>query len=97
MALVQIRVKCEKMFRDCLERCWGCKDAQVVEVKNLSGKPPKEVIEERLKQRGAEGNVRPSRPEFPKNTVGTEAEREKRDVRRDVRSLGNTPRWIGRR
>jgi hypothetical protein len=57
MALVQIRVKCEKVFRDCLEKCWGCKDAQVVEVKNLSGKPRKEVIEERLKQR-ANGNVR---------------------------------------
>lgn len=57
MALVQIRVKCEKVFRDCPERCWGCKDAQVVEVKNLSGKPPKEVIEERNRQRG-NGNVR---------------------------------------
>lgn len=57
MALVQIRVKCERVFRDCLERCWGCKDAQVVEVKNLSGKPPREVMEERQKQR-AEGNVR---------------------------------------
>jgi hypothetical protein len=96
MALVQIRLKCEKMFRDCLERCWGCKDAQVVEVKNLSGKPPREVIEERQKQR-AEGNVRPSRPEFPKNTVVTEGERGKRDVRGDVRSIGNTPRWTGRR
>jgi hypothetical protein len=57
MALVQIRVKCEKVFRDCPERCWGCKDAQVVEVKNLSGKPPKEVIAERNRQRG-NGNVR---------------------------------------
>ena len=97
MALVQIRLKCERVFRDCLERCWGCKDAQVVEVKNLSGKPPREVIEERLKGRPEGSRERPSRPEFPKNTVATEAEREKRDVRRDVRSLGNTPRWTGRR
>ena len=96
MALVQIRLKCEKMFRDCLERCWGCKDAQVIEVKNLSGKPPREVIEERQKQR-AEGNVRPNRPEFPKNTVATEGARKNGDVRRDVRSIGNTPRWTGRK
>jgi len=57
MALVQIRVRCERVFRDCADRCWGCKDAQVIEVKNLSGKPPKEVIEERLKGRSS-GNVR---------------------------------------
>lgn len=88
MALVQIRVKCEKVFRDCPERCWGCKDAQVVEVKNLSGKPPKEVIEERLKQR-ANGNVR---PEFPQNRMISEG-----DVRRGVKGYGNGPRVSTRR
>jgi hypothetical protein len=91
MALVQIRVKCERVFRDCPERCWGCKDAQVVEVKNLSGKPPKEVIEERLKQR-ANGN-RPERPEFPGNRARTDG-----DVRDRGRGHVNSPRvTTGRR
>ena len=39
MALVQIRVECRKRFRECTGRCFGCKEATVVEVKNLSGRP----------------------------------------------------------
>lgn len=39
MALVQIRVKCRKRFRECANRCFGCREATVVEVKNLSGRP----------------------------------------------------------
>lgn len=37
MALVQIRIRCEHRFRDCPKRCFGCKEAKVVEVKALSG------------------------------------------------------------
>jgi hypothetical protein len=37
MALVQIRIKCEHRFRDCPRRCFGCKEAKVIEVKALSG------------------------------------------------------------
>ena len=39
MALVQIRVECRKRFRECTGKCFGCREATVVEVKNLSGRP----------------------------------------------------------
>jgi hypothetical protein len=37
MALVQIRIRCEKKFRDCKSNCYGCPEGKVVEVKALSG------------------------------------------------------------
>lgn len=65
MALVQIRVRCEERFRECPRKCWGCVKAVVVEVKNLSGKPPesgfrKDPRANEYRRSGVRGNVRGS-------------------------------------
>jgi hypothetical protein len=60
MALVQIRVRCDERFRECPGRCWGCRKAQVIEVKNLSGKPI-DRSDDRHMQSVANGEGRQSR------------------------------------
>jgi hypothetical protein len=48
MAEIQIRIRCPRTFRLCKSRCWGCIEAELIEVVpiralgRLSGGPGKE-------------------------------------------------------